>query len=193
MAITNYSPVFFFPPLKQRILFSSGEGKQSLQLIPISRLKNDYFYVSRQRNVQSQALEDKKLGGAAREAKERLDERLRTQRKWSDSKRRAVKSGTLRIVDARTMSPLGELQTEVWGAKSSRWERLKMMKWKAAATKTAAEQEECTICLDLFRAGDHLVHLPCAHRFHSKCLLPWLVTNAHCPCCRMEIHVEIPS
>ncbi|CAI0388674.1 unnamed protein product [Linum tenue] len=149
--------------------------------------------VSRQRNVQSQALEDKKLGGAAREAKERLDERLRTQRKWSDSKRRAVKSGTLRIVDARTMSPLGELQTEVWGAKSSRWERLKMMKWKAAATKTAAEQEECTICLDLFRAGDHLVHLPCAHRFHSKCLLPWLVTNAHCPCCRMEIHVEIPS
>lgn len=35
----------------------------------------------------SEAYEDEKLGGAAGEARERLDERLRIQRKSSESKR----------------------------------------------------------------------------------------------------------
>jgi hypothetical protein len=35
----------------------------------------------KQRSVSSQAYEDEKLGGVAREAKERLDERLRLQKK----------------------------------------------------------------------------------------------------------------
>lgn len=76
------------------------------------------------------------------------------------------------------------LHTQVFGSKKSGSKRFSWSKlsWKAC------EQEECAICLERFKVGATLVHLPCAHRFHARCLLPWLATNAHnCPCCRMQI------
>lgn len=92
---------------------------------------------------------------------------------------------SLRIVDGRAMV-VGELQTEVFGSKRSGSKRFSWGKlsWKAS------DQVECAICLEGFKAGESLVHLPCAHRFHSRCLMPWLETNAHCPCCRMGIFVS---
>ncbi|WP_411024310.1 RING finger domain-containing protein, partial [Salmonella sp. s58953] len=42
------------------------------------------------------------------------------------------------------------------------------LEWKAT------EQDECAICLDQFVASEALASLPCAHRFHSRCLVPWL-------------------
>lgn len=60
------------------------------------------------------------------------------------------------------------------------WGR-KLMKWKAS------EQDECSVCLERFRSGEPLLHLPCAHKFHSTCLVPWLQANAHCPCCRASL------
>ena len=62
----------------------------------------------------------------------------------------------------------------------------RFMKWARLSWKSS-EQEECAICLEGFREGQSLVHLPCAHKFHNGCLLPWLETNAYCPCCRMGI------
>lgn len=138
---------------------------------------------SMQRSVLNQAYSDEKLGGVAREAKERLDERLRTQRKSEPTRNKSKES--LRIVDGRAMV-VGELQTEVFGSKRSGSKRFSWGKlsWKAS------DQVECAICLEGFKAGESLVHLPCAHRFHSRCLMPWLETNAHCPCCRMGIFVS---
>ena len=41
----------------------------------------------------------------------------------------------------------------------------------------------CTICLESCdRAFCRLT--ACGHRFHSKCLQPWLVQHANCPLCR---------
>jgi hypothetical protein len=76
---------------------------------------------------------------------------------------------------------------EVYGTKRSGSKRFNWAKlsWKAA------DQDECTICLDRFKSGETLVHLPCAHRYHPRCLVPWLENNGHCPCCRMEIRVEL--
>ncbi|MCO5552101.1 hypothetical protein L7F22_005611 [Adiantum nelumboides] len=50
-------------------------------------------------------------------------------------------------------------------------------------------EEECSICLDSFLAGGHLVMscLPCYHRFHTACLLPWLQAHSQCPLCRATI------
>ncbi len=132
---------------------------------------------SSKRSVSNQAYCDEKLGGAAREAKERLDERLRTQRK-SESTRNKKKE-SLRIVDGRAMV-VAELPTEVFGWKRFSWGKLN---WKSS------EQMECAVCLEGFKAGESLVHLPCLHRFHSRCLMPWLESNPHCPCCRMGIFV----
>lgn len=137
--------------------------------------------ISSLRSIINQACQDEKLAGIAREAKERLDERLRTKRKSSDSKSRqnGKESSIMMNINKSTV-----LHTQVFGSKKSDSKRFSWSKlsWKAC------EQEECAICLERFKVGDTLVHLPCAHRFHARCLLPWLDTNAHnCPCCRMQI------
>lgn len=136
----------------------------------------------------TQAYEEKKVGGlarAARQAKERLDERLRTQRNSASKRHDTTRS--LRGEESRAMAA-GELQAEVFGSKKNNGSNRKFS-WAKLSWK-ASEQDECTICLERFKSGETLVHLPCAHRFHCKCLVPWLQNNAHCPCCRMEIHVQ---
>lgn len=134
-----------------------------------------------QRSILNQAYQDDKLGEVAREAKERLDERLRTQRNMSET-RRNNNSKESSIMGGKWLQ--ADLHTEVFGSKKSgskRFMNWSKLKWKAM------DQDECAVCLERFKAGETLVHLPCAHRFHSRCLMPWLENNAHCPCCRMGI------
>ncbi|KAG8485848.1 hypothetical protein CXB51_019200 [Gossypium anomalum] len=138
------------------------------------------FGEKKQRSILTQSYQDDKLGGVAREAKERLDERLRSQRK-SEPKRHSNKEG-MKCVDGKSLVQ-GELRTEVFGSKKSASKRFSWAKlnWKAS------DQDECAICLERFKVDESLVHPPCAHRFHSRCLVPWLENHAHCPCCRMGI------
>lgn len=53
-------------------------------------------------------------------------------------------------------------------------------------------QEECPVCLESFQTSQVLIHLPCTHRFHSGCLVPWLNRHCHCPCCRTRISIKPP-
>ncbi|XP_074281228.1 uncharacterized protein LOC141606112 [Silene latifolia] len=128
---------------------------------------------------------DEKLGQVARQAKERLDERLRAQRKSPPVRRNNDEVGEAINRNERSVVNIRQLKTEVYGSKKKGGKKGKgwgnKLGWKSG------EQEECTICLDEFKVGDNLVNLGCAHRFHSKCLVPWVETNAHCPCCRMSI------
>ncbi|KAK6248280.1 hypothetical protein QUC31_019845 [Theobroma cacao] len=178
---------------RRRRFHQSGGASDSPSTVPIGWTRRSSFCLytsnhethhssvsSQQRSILNQANQDEKLGEVAREAKERLDERLRSQRK-SEPKRQNSKE-SLRCVDGRSMVQ-GELHKEVFGPKKSGTKRFSWAKlsWKAS------DQEECAICLERFKAGETLVHLPCAHRFHSRCLIPWVENNAHCPCCRMGI------
>ncbi|KAF8400570.1 hypothetical protein HHK36_013869 [Tetracentron sinense] len=139
----------------------------------------------------NQTFQDEKLGGAAREAKERLDERLRTLRK-PEIKSHSSKESLRCENPGGVVCPVtvGDLQREVFGSKtsssSSSSSSSRRFSWAKMGWK-ASDQDECTVCLERFMAGESLVHLPCAHRFHSRCLAPWLQSNAHCPCCRMGI------
>lgn len=62
----------------------------------------------------------------------------------------------------------------------------RLMRWSRPRW-AAAEQAECAVCLDEFRAGDVLAHLPCGHRFHWACALPWLEGTSRCPFCRAAV------
>ncbi|KAF8013732.1 hypothetical protein BT93_I1564 [Corymbia citriodora subsp. variegata] len=51
-------------------------------------------------------------------------------------------------------------------------------------------KQECCICLESFLEGDRLTCLPCEHKFHSACLVPWVQTCGDCPYCREAITVS---
>ncbi|KAG4974741.1 hypothetical protein JHK87_031562 [Glycine soja] len=53
------------------------------------------------------------------------------------------------------------------------------------------KEEECCICLSLFRGNEKLkVLIECEHVFHSKCLGMWLSAHPSCPLCRAFLHVS---
>ena len=49
------------------------------------------------------------------------------------------------------------------------------------------ELDSCVVCQDELEGGAVGIEMPCAHRFHEACLLPWLQTNTTCPTCRCQV------
>ncbi|KAL3824563.1 hypothetical protein ACJIZ3_020592 [Penstemon smallii] len=131
--------------------------------------------------ISQQAMYDEsRLGTAAREAKRRLDERL-----WRSETKRSTSSqprGPM-IQEVIIQSTDHEVPNKLKRSGSKRLSWLKL-NWKSS------EQEECAVCLEQFKAEEGktaTMQLPCAHKFHTNCLVPWLEANGHCPCCRMKI------
>ncbi|KAH9605417.1 hypothetical protein KSS87_007570 [Heliosperma pusillum] len=93
------------------------------------------FSVTQERS-RGQHEADEELGQVAREAKERLDERLRSQRNSS-----LVTRNNEEVSEEKK----GVKKGKGWGNK---------LGWKSG------EQEKCTICVDEFKVGDDL---GCAH------------------------------
>ncbi|KAL3141105.1 hypothetical protein ABBQ38_003460 [Trebouxia sp. C0009 RCD-2024] len=51
-------------------------------------------------------------------------------------------------------------------------------------------QSVCSVCLDAFAEGDQLSALPCTHKFHTRCIRPWLQQcgiRAQCPLCKTPV------
>ncbi|XP_047338436.1 probable E3 ubiquitin-protein ligase RHY1A isoform X2 [Impatiens glandulifera] len=132
------------------------------------------------RNTTNQIYQVEELGGVARVAKDRLDERLKAQWK-SDSKRNDVRNNN------GTEDVIGMMKN-----KRLKWGKLILGRKVASSSSSSStcssgrEQEECAICLEGFKVGE-IMQIACGHRFHSGCLIPWLDANAHCPCCRMGV------
>lgn len=53
----------------------------------------------------------------------------------------------------------------------------------------AAAEAGCAVCLEELRAGDVVARLPCAHRFHWSCAVPWVQAASRCPVCRAHARV----
>ena len=51
------------------------------------------------------------------------------------------------------------------------------------------EDAVCHICLDAITLAeiDNLRKLKCAHWFHAKCIMPWLMKKQSCPTCRSKV------
>ena len=75
-----------------------------------------------------------------------------------------------------------EVFTKKGGGRRFSWGRRK-------ASPPATEQAECAVCLEEFRAGDVLAQLPCSHRFHWACAVPWVQAASRCPFCRAAVHL----
>lgn len=129
------------------------------------------------------------LDSNAREAKERLDQKLKSKSSGPDAViKRHHSTGSIKVSRANGSGGDGGgssatgVQREVYSKKGvmrrlMRWSRLR---WEAA---------EQAVCLDEFAAGDVLAHLPWGHRFHWGCALPWLegAASHSCPFCRAAV------
>ncbi|XP_067595049.1 E3 ubiquitin-protein ligase DZIP3 isoform X2 [Pseudorca crassidens] len=64
--------------------------------------------------------------------------------------------------------------------------------WEGANNLDDEEEEEepCVICHENL-SPENLTVLPCAHKFHSQCIRPWLMQQGTCPTCRL--HVLLPE
>ncbi|KAJ8536346.1 hypothetical protein K7X08_034747 [Anisodus acutangulus] len=51
----------------------------------------------------------------------------------------------------------------------------------------------CAICKDEMNLGEKARQLPCAHRYHGDCILPWLGIRNTCPVCRHELPTDDPD
>ncbi|WOK91567.1 E3 ubiquitin-protein ligase [Canna indica] len=58
---------------------------------------------------------------------------------------------------------------------------------KRELQRTGSRVDVCAVCLDEVRAKQRVTWLPCSHKYHTECVLPWLSAHSHCPCCRTEV------
>lgn len=47
--------------------------------------------------------------------------------------------------------------------------------------------EQCSICMDEFIVSQSVTLLPCAHRFHTNCIIEWLNNRLVCPLCNQSL------
>ncbi|KAG7364913.1 ring finger domain containing protein [Nitzschia inconspicua] len=53
---------------------------------------------------------------------------------------------------------------------------------------------ECCVCLENHMLDERVTRLPCAHIFHSHCILDWLTHHScTCPVCRYELPTDDPQ
>ncbi|XP_057781155.1 LOW QUALITY PROTEIN: E3 ubiquitin-protein ligase SIRP1 [Salvia miltiorrhiza] len=58
---------------------------------------------------------------------------------------------------------------------------------EALPTVEIVDTLQCSVCLDDCDIGDQVKEMPCKHKFHSKCILPWLELHSSCPICRHQL------
>lgn len=65
--------------------------------------------------------------------------------------------------------------------------RLPNFKYKVGMFSKKKEKQECVICCMMYKNGEKLIALPCAHQYHSKCITSWLKLRKLCPVCQEEV------
>ncbi|KAI6670751.1 hypothetical protein NL676_005636 [Syzygium grande] len=61
---------------------------------------------------------------------------------------------------------------------------------EAMPTVKMAENVQCSVCLDDLQIGAEAKEMPCKHKFHSGCILPWLELHSSCPVCRFQLPID---
>ena len=53
-----------------------------------------------------------------------------------------------------------------------------------------ADAIQCAVCLDECEVGSQVKEMPCKHKFHTNCILPWLQLHSSCPVCRYQLPTD---
>ncbi|KAK7826787.1 e3 ubiquitin-protein ligase ring1-like [Quercus suber] len=61
---------------------------------------------------------------------------------------------------------------------------------EALPTVTIKDNLQCSVCLDDFEMGAEAKQMPCKHKFHNGCILPWLELHSSCPVCRFQLPAD---
>ncbi|CAL9085792.1 unnamed protein product [Musa acuminata var. zebrina] len=61
---------------------------------------------------------------------------------------------------------------------------------EAMPTVKIEESMSCSICLEELEAGAEAREMPCKHKFHGGCILPWLELHSSCPVCRFQLATD---
>jgi len=48
----------------------------------------------------------------------------------------------------------------------------------------------CPVCLEDYAPGERAREMPCRHRFHANCIVPWLEMHSSCPVCRFQLPAD---
>jgi len=66
-----------------------------------------------------------------------------------------------------------------------------MMPKRILPTFKAEGEMDCSICQDTISIGQEIFIFPCSeivnHKFHKKCIEPWLKEHNTCPVCRSKL------
>lgn len=63
----------------------------------------------------------------------------------------------------------------------------KLFLYSAKLKSADFKKSECVICLSAIEKPKQARRTPCAHLFHSKCILKWAKKKMSCPCCRLDL------
>ncbi|KAL2470047.1 RING/U-box superfamily protein [Abeliophyllum distichum] len=61
---------------------------------------------------------------------------------------------------------------------------------EALPTIKIEETLQCNVCLEDFEIGAEAKEMPCKHKFHTSCILPWLELHSSCPICRYQLPAD---
>ncbi|KAA3487420.1 E3 ubiquitin-protein ligase RING1-like [Gossypium australe] len=66
--------------------------------------------------------------------------------------------------------------------------------WKEAVeampTVTVNGNVQCAICLEDIEIGNEAKEMPCEHKFHDGCIIPWLELHNSCPVCQFQLPLD---
>ncbi|CAL9196829.1 unnamed protein product [Musa hybrid cultivar] len=63
----------------------------------------------------------------------------------------------------------------------------------AMPTVRIEKKTSCSICLEDMEVGGEATEMPCKHKFHGGCILPWLKLHSSCPVCRFQMPADGPK